>query len=244
MSEDTSFDTMGYDDGSFAVVGYDEVGAPIYQPRAFALARPAAKAPSAQTRLFRAGTSPIARPNMLARAFPGGANMMPQAGLNEPRVRAIVREEMGSQLPHWFQNAAQVPGAGAPVDGELMSPLGLEAVGAGALTAAAPLVVFRANPQRPFRGERLIISLARTAGAANVGVGIDNFKIGENSQLVGSGLVPAEAFGPDSFGVRLAMSAAEPGIDIEITLTAVVPGGESITPQVAIIGRAVWGPRG
>lgn len=238
MSEDQAFDTMG--DANFAVVGYDELGAPVYQPRSFALARPGAQRPFPLARA--AAARPGAGPMPFARQFmPGGGG-----ALNEPRVRAIVREEISGQLPSWFQNAAQVPGAGAPVDGELMSPLGLEPFDptAPALTAANPTVRFVANPQRPFRGERLIISLARTAGALAVAVGIDQFKIGENSQLVGDGLVPAETFAPDAFGVRLAMSAAEPGVLVVVTLTAVVPGGESITPQIAIVGRAVWGPRG
>lgn len=238
--EDTAFDTMGED---FAVVGYDDVGAPLYTklPRGSALARPVAN-PQRSAALARRVMPGRAMANAF-RVQPGVA-MPGAAGLTEGRIRAIVHEEMLGNLPTWFSNASQVPGAGAPVDGELMSPLGLEGSPTDTLTSVVPTVRFIANPQRPFRGERLIISLARSAGATAIGVGIDQFKIGENSQLVGDGLVPAESFAPDAFGVRLAMSAAEPGVLIALTLTAVVPAGESIVAQVAIVGRAVWGPRG
>lgn len=165
-----------------------------------------------------------------------------QAGaINESRVRAIVREELEGRLPAWLQASAQVPGS--PSAAELLSPLGL---GGGTLTSTSPSLQLEASPQRPFRGERLIIDVRRSAGAANIPVVVRALKVGENSQFVGSSGVPADVFRPDAFGVRLAMSAATPGILIVLALDAgaTIPVGETIDISAAIIGRAVWGPAG
>lgn len=163
-------------------------------------------------------------------------------GVDEGRVRSIVNEELGKRLPSWFKKTKMIPGASGA--DQLMSPLGL---GNGVLTNTNSIVVLTAKPQRPFRGERLLISLARTPAATVVPVRLSEFKIGENSQLVGAGDLPAEAFDPAAFGVRLAMSASAPGIDIVLRLETnqnAVPAGESIAVTAAIIGRALWGDGG
>lgn len=181
-------------------------------------------------------------------AAPPGAALVPQvpAGaiiqISEPRVREIVNEVLEKRLPSWFTRSRQVPGSSG--QDQLMSPLGL---GAGILTNTVSFLALSAAPQRPFRGERLIIALARTVGAGVVPVRVSEFKIGENSQLVGAGDLPAEAFDPQAFGVRLAMSASEPGIVIQLRLETdqgAIPAGESISVTAAIIGRAVWGEAG
>lgn len=182
-------------------------------------------------------------------APPPGASRVPvipsgaiPVGIDEPRVRSIVNEELGKRLPSWFKKASKIPGASGA--DQLMSPLGL---GAGTLSNVNPIVTLTAQPQRPFRGERLVISLARSIGAAVVPVRVSEFKIGENSQLVGAGALPAETFDPASFGVRLAMSPSAPGILINLrveTDTGAVPAGESIAVTAAIIGRALWGDAG
>lgn len=163
-------------------------------------------------------------------------------GLDDPAVRTIVNDELNKRLPSWFTKTSKIPGASGA--DQLMSPLGL---GAGTLSNVLNSVILTAKPQRPFRGERLLISLARSSGASVVPVRVSEFKIGENSQLVGAGLLPAEAFDPAAFGVRLAMSASAPGIDIVLRLETdqgAVPAGESISVTAAIIGRALWGDAG
>lgn len=244
--------TYGYDDGSddfatmgeeqFATVGYDHMGQAIVAPR------------GGGGRMTTApGSSRYARNAPGPRLPPGGGGqqigpsqrfaLVPQGpALNEPRVRAIVLEELNQRLPSWFQGASRVPGSSDQA--QLMSPLGL---GVGTLTNAVNVVTLAAQPQRPFRGERLVVSALRTAGASVVPVRLSEFKIGENSQLVGQGALPVEAFAPDAFGVRLAMSPSAPGIVINLrfeTDVAAVPAGESVTIIAAIIGRAVWGESG
>lgn len=166
-------------------------------------------------------------------------NFMP-AGMDERGVRMVVREEIqhfAESLPTWVQGADMVPGG--PVDAQLMSPLG---IGAGTLSSVALVLLLTAKPQRPFRGERLVVDIRRSAGAVNVNVRITDFKIGENSQLVGSNALPADTFSPLAEGVRLALTPATPGVDIVLRFeTTAVPVGETVDVSAAIIGRAQWG---
>lgn len=219
------FNSMGEDGTYFESSGaedFQSVGQ-VMRPgmlRPGALSRPGAFRPQAVPQLVQRG---------------GGG------GLGEPQVRAIVRQELDANIPSWWRTAAQVPGAGSPVSGELLSPLGL---GSGILNDTQNVVILRTNPQRPFRGERLVISQARTAGVPPVTVVLSEFKVGENSQLVGSGGLPADVFAPDAFGVRLAISPAQPGVDIilrfEVPVGIITPGN-AITITAALIGRAFWG---
>ena len=244
----------------FATVGYnyDDVGAQPPPPGGGGRApggqrRPGGRQPPPPGAYQRPQTLPVSRPVSaqqqqypLAPYQPGPqqyAASRAAAGLNETRVRQIVDEHIGARLPAWMSQASLVPGSGTPDSGELLSPLGLTT---GTLTTAVGFIVVSASPQRPFRGERLVVSIVRSAGAVGVPVRITEFKIGENSQLVGSGAVPAETFAPDAFGIRLAMSPATPGVIIGIRFEAgiPVPGGETILITTSIIGRAVWSATG
>lgn len=100
---------------------------------------------------------------------------------------------------------------------------------------------FLCRPQKPFRGERLIITLLRSAGAATVPVNVTQLLVGSDNQIVGFGQIPAETFSGNFFGVRLAMTASQPGVELRVVfnLGAAVPAGESISVQVTQIGRAV-----
>lgn len=229
-SED--FASMGYSSEDFSTVGAGPMyplARPYIAPQMLQAPRPMAPSPAMMQQYARQA-APFVRQAMAA-----------QGGVSEPRVRQIVQEMFQQQIPAWFEQQQQVPGS--PSEGELMSPLGL---GMGTLTAANAVVQLEAEPQRPFRGERLIVSLFKSAGALQVPVNVSNFSIGENSQLVGRGLLPAESFAPDSFGIRLAMTPAAPGIIISVRFEpgVAVPAGESIVIVASIIGRAAWGPRG
>ena len=118
-------------------------------------------------------------------------------------------------------------------------PLGL---GGFTFTSATPTsVVLAARPQLAFRPERLVISVSRSAGAAAIGVFLADLKIGQRSQLVSAQELPAEAFGPSAFGVRLALDPATPGIDISaaIRITAAPGGTDTLTVIGTVIGRAI-----
>ncbi len=256
------FATMGEEE--FATVGYDEYGNPVLEEIGARATRPGGRGgagdPARQARLRAlqarrrrarpaAPRAPVvypllAPPGVVPQVPITAPGVAPGAHLHvtEPRVIELVNMELSKRLPAWFQGASRVPGSSDQA--QLMSPLGL---GVGTLTNAVNVVTLNAQPQRPFRGERLLVDLARSAGASVVPVRITEFKIGENSQLVGAGALPADAFDPQAFGVRLAMSPSAPGIQIVLrveTDTAAVPAGESISVTAAIIGRAVWGESG
>lgn len=111
------------------------------------------------------------------------------------------------------------------------------------IAAGATTGTLTAQPQRPFRGERLIL------GATNVTAGTDasltatiNPAIFVGAVQVGAtqGATPFLAFRADAFGVRLSWPAAGQGttINIPVVLTTVAPtGGVSVTGTV--FGRAM-----
>ena len=76
---------------------------------------------------------------------------------------------------------------------------------------AAGTVIIRANPQLPFKLERVSTpTLAMT---------IDNVQVGTVSQFVAAGGVPTETFGPNAVGIQLKGDTAVPGVDVAVTVT-------------------------
>lgn len=86
-------------------------------------------------------------------------------------------------------------------------PLGL---GSTTLTANQSTTV-TLTPQLPFKPYRLVTT--------STGVRIDDIKVGNASQFVASGSIPAEVFAPDAVGTRLKGDTAVPGVDIILSIT-------------------------
>jgi hypothetical protein len=128
---------------------------------------------------------------------------------------------------------------GAPAVSEMMMPLGLGSV---TFTSSTPLTAtLAANPQLAFRPERLVLVTTRSSGATAIGVAVTDIKVGQRSQLVSPVDIPAEAFGPTAFGVRLALDPCTPGILVTVSLriTAAPSPSDSVTVIGALIGRSV-----
>lgn len=115
-----------------------------------------------------------------------------------------------------------VPGVPAP--GARLQPLGL---GSTAFTAASGTVLaLTARPQRPFKGQRLVVDITRTGATATGLVTITRLDIGTMNQLVSSGSLSASAFAATAFDVNLQLDPATPGIDIVVQFAiSVAPGG-------------------
>jgi hypothetical protein len=102
---------------------------------------------------------------------------------------------------------------------------------------------FISLPQRPFRGERLIIS----AFSSTVSDPLSNIVIDPavyvGAVQIGStqGRASATAFAPTAFGVRLSFPRAGQGTRIFIPLATLVTltGTDKIAVSVQVIGRAV-----
>ena len=70
-----------------------------------------------------------------------------------------------------------------------------------------------ARPQVLFRGRRLLVG-STIAGSFT----IEDIKVGRNSQFVGTGPQPAEAFRDTATGDNISLDTCKPGVDISITV--------------------------
>lgn len=111
------------------------------------------------------------------------------------------------------------------------------------IAAAASTGTLLSRPQRPFRGERLIL------GATNITAGTDasqtatiNPAIYVGAVQVGAsqGAIPFRAFQAEAFGVRMSWPPAGQGTDVKIftVLTTVAPSG-GVSCTATIFGRAM-----
>lgn len=139
--------------------------------------------------------------------------------------------------PAWM-NATTSQGVSRPqenLDFLSFTPL---TIAAGATTGN-----LTAQPQRPFRGERLILSATNITGGADVSMTATiNPAIFVGAVQVGSnqGATPFIAFRPDAFGVRLSWPAAGQGtsITIPVVLTTVAAAG-GVACNGTVFGRAM-----
>lgn len=111
------------------------------------------------------------------------------------------------------------------------------------IAAGAANGTLTSQPQRPFRGERLILVATNiTAGTDASGTATINPAIFVGAVQVGStqGATPFTAFASNAFGVRLSWPAAGQGttINIPIVLTTVAPAG-GVAVSGTVFGRAM-----
>lgn len=151
--------------------------------------------------------------------------------LRRPNRRTLNRAKYAKAL------VPKVPGV--PKMGAREFPLGF-----GTFTfvnAGATVATLTAQPQRPFKGARLVIVVSRSAGATAEAVTITQLNVGQNNQLASAAQLPAEAFAPGAQDVVLNLDPATPGIDITLGLAvSAAPGvGESIAVTAMLIGNAI-----
>lgn len=97
-----------------------------------------------------------------------------------------------------------------------------------------------ARPQRPFRGERLIITSRNDDGDFGNGVVIDPaIYVGAVQVGASQGGGPVAAFAATAFGVRLSMPAAGQGTDIKIYIRAIATSDSNIVLTAILFGRAM-----
>jgi len=176
--------------------------------------------------------------------FLGAPRRGRQRGRGRMRPRVRMRPRLGAPLatPPLWRDAQAAPGVQVPT--EQLLPLGfLPDGGSFSFVPGGPTtIVFRALPQKPFRGERLIIDVSKSAGAIANTVSVNTLAVGTDLQIVSAAPVPAVAFSPTAFGVRLALTAAQPGIQISIAVELIGPAlalNESVTVVPTVLGRAI-----
>jgi hypothetical protein len=141
--------------------------------------------------------------------------------------------------PGW-RDRQLAPGVIAPDQGMLPLPMN-GAGGTNIFAAATPTITFQGQLQKPFRGERLLVSTVRT-GASATGRLIGQLFVGTDLQQLDVGGFDIEQVGsPGAFGVRLTMKPAQPGVFIRIvtTLSSALAGTDTIFASVQLLGRLI-----
>lgn len=159
------------------------------------------------------------------------------------RRRRVVRPGGRSPIlvrkPGW--RASQVaPGVIAPDQGMLPLPMPGNA-GVNTFTSVINTITFQGSLQKPFRGERLLVSVVRT-GASAVGRLMGQLFVGTDLQQADIPPMDIELVGdPAGFGLRLTMKPAQPGVLIRIQTTLSVPlvAPDTIQVNVQLNGRIV-----
>lgn len=137
----------------------------------------------------------------------------------------------------WRQQLA--PGVMQPDEGLL--PLPLTAIANTTFTATVTQITFQGQLQKPFRGERVLVSVIRT-GATAVGRCLGQFFVGTDLQQADIQAWDLELIGnPNSFGTRLTMHQAEPGVLIRVitTLSVGLTGTDTVLLSMLLLGRIV-----
>jgi len=138
-----------------------------------------------------------------------------------------------------WRNQVLANGVNMPTDG--LVPLALNPnVNGGVFNAANPAIIFTGRPQKPFRGERLVSTVSLTGGAAGQ-VQSTSIFVGTDLQQASTGNQDLSIYAPGSFGVRLCMKPAAPGIDIVINavFVGVIGAGTAVT-SLTILGRYIF----
>lgn len=123
--------------------------------------------------------------------------------------------------------------------GARLQPLGF---GASAFTAASGTVLsLQATPQRPFKGQRLVVDITRTGASATGLITITRLDVGTANQLVSSGPLSAAAFAATAFDVNLQLDPATPGILIvvQFAISAAPAAADRVDFSATMFGTAV-----
>jgi hypothetical protein len=140
--------------------------------------------------------------------------------------------------PGWRKSQV-APGVIAPDQGMLSLPMPGQQ--GNIFTAAIPAITFQGELQKPFRGERLLVSVVRT-GITAVGRLMGQIFVGTDLQQGDIPQLDIENLGnPGAFGVRLTMKPAQPGVKIriQVTLSAALTSPDTIFADVQLLGRIV-----
>lgn len=145
------------------------------------------------------------------------------------------RPMVAVRKPGWRQGQL-APGVIAPDQGMLPLPMGNFT-----FTATAQTNTFSGQLQKPFRGERLLVTTVRT-GATAVGRLLGQPFVGTDLALLDIQPIDIEQIGAlNAFGVRLTMKPAQPGVFIRIVtaLSTALTGTDTIFASVQLLGRNI-----
>jgi hypothetical protein len=151
------------------------------------------------------------------------------------RSRGRRRPMVQLTRPQWRESTL-APGVIAPDQGLLPLPMGQFT-----FALAAQTNTFQGQLQKPFRGERLLVSTVRT-GASSTGRLLGQIFVGSDLAALDVPPVDLEQIGsPQAFGVRLTMKPAQPGVFIRIvtSLSNALAGADTIFCTITLLGRLI-----
>lgn len=119
---------------------------------------------------------------------------------------------------------------GAPAIGVKLQPLGFSTV--AFLAASGTALTATTRPQKPFKGRRLVVDIARTGASATGLVTIASILVGVNNQLVSTGPVGAGAFAATAFDCNVELSACSSALDISVNYA--ISAAPTMTDRVDI----------
>lgn len=128
---------------------------------------------------------------------------------------------------------------GAPAIGVKLQPLGFTVV---SFTATSGLsLTATTRPQKPFKGRRLVVDIARTGTTATGLVTINSLNVGVNNQWVSSNPVGAGSFAATAFDVNVELSACSSALDITVnySITAAPTMTDRVDIATTLFGETV-----
>lgn len=173
--------------------------------------------------------------------YEGGAAVVGYDSHGYPVVVGARRSRRGAPVvqlhkPGWRQSQL-APGVIAPDQGLLPLPMGNFT-----FAAATPINTFQGQVQKPFRGERWLISVVRT-GATAVGRILAQLFVGTDLAQLDVQQIDLEQLArPDAFGVRTTLKPAQPGVFIRAvtSLSSPLTAPDTIFASLQLLGRNVW----
>ena len=159
-------------------------------------------------------------------------------GARKKKRRGRRRRRVLVKKPGW-RGSQLAPGVIAPDQGLL--PLPLSGQPSSTFTSTLSAITFEGQIQKPFRGERILVSVVRT-GTSAVGRILGQLFVGTDLQQLDVPGFDIEQVGdPNAFGVRLTMKPAQPGVFIRLVtaLSTPVTSSDTIFATVTLLGRNV-----
>jgi hypothetical protein len=162
---------------------------------------------------------------------------MSLVGAGRSRAQMARRAMREPPKPRWRNDLAP----GVPVPGYGVFPIPLTpSANNGTFTATIATIEYKTIAQIPFRGERLVTRVTRSAGAAATQVFANNgVHIGIRPQVVVLGPMNLEDFTAQAFGVRMVMQPCTQGAEIRIFayVQPAITGTDTLTLSCQILGR-------
>jgi len=164
-------------------------------------------------------------------------------GYARPRLGPGVRPRMMKIPPKPNWRAQLAPGVIQPDEGMVPLPMAAQAGSPpGTFTSTLSQITFQGQLQKPYRPERLLVSVVRT-GTDAVGRLLTVLYVGTDLQQAEISGWDAELIGaPGSFGTRLTCKAAEPGVFVRLVVTlssAMTVTTSSIFATMLFLGRII-----